>query len=501
MATVSPILDVWVGNTYYKVRTDRQGMTEAGVSVRYFVKRTLVQTEFDWNLRCWIPVHNYSIHSDLTGEAYFPRYTLDEFIAEVSPRAEVKLHTLPPVKSRDIHIGLKSSFTPREHQLPIIEFLTNPDASYKPLSAACGTGKTASTIAAIAKLKGPAIIILGMLIDQWYKELFNFTTLKKEDVVIIQGYESIKSLWAKLEAGYQPKVVIFSTRTLTFYCERKNQYADIPSYQDLLAKIGVRTKVFDECHTNFLANTRIDLCTNVEHNIYLSATYARSDKSGKAIFNRIYPIEMRYGEGDVKKYTKVYGISYTLGLTQEDGDSFKVAKGYLHALYESSLVRLKKHRLVPYVKILSQVIYTYWYKLRKPGQKLLILCRTQKLVLALTKRISKRYPNCKVEAYFSGNATMGSRAILDKADIIISTMNSASTGVDIKNLKTCINTVSFASEPLAAQTLGRLRELPGDETIFVDFYNSDVISHRYHYQARKSVYATKAASIEEVYLD
>lgn len=497
-----PTLDIWVGTTYFKVPTDRQGKTPAGVSVRNFVKHNLVQSEFDFNLRIWVPVCNYSIYSDVDSAAYFPRYTLDDFIAEMSPNVDVVQHQLPYVKSPDVSIELKPEFSPREHQLPIIQFLSDPNTTYKPLSAGCGTGKTASSIAAMSKLGGPVLIVLGMLIDQWYKEIFSFTTLTEDEVVIVRGHESLKKLWGDLDNGIRPKVVIFSTRTLSLYCDNKPNYSDVPPYSKFLEVLGVRTKIFDECHKNFYANTRIDLVSNVQHNIYLSATYSRSDASGKTIFNKIYPKDMRYGEGTNKRYTEVYCYSYKLGIPEDHTTQFNLAKGYLHPLYESYLLRHKKRYFQKFLNMLFFMIDTYWRNIRKPNQKLLILCRTQKFVLALEQKIYKHYRHYKkhrfvVRHYFSGDTNAGSRDILNSADIIVSTMNSASTGIDIPGLKTCINTVSFSSEPSAAQALGRLREIPGEPTIYVDVRNSDIPQHGYHYFSRRRTYLPRALFLKD----
>ena len=84
--------------------------------------------------------------------------------------------------------------------------------------------------------------------------------------------------------------------------------------------------------------------------------------------------------------------------------------------------------------------------------------------------------------------------------MIVSTIKSCGTGRDIKGLKTCINTVSFGSEPLAAQVMGRLRQIPGEETIFVDMWNDEIPQHRYHITSRIEVYKNKAAKLYEFVL-
>lgn len=54
-------------------------------------------------------------------------------------------------------------------------------------------------------------------------------------------------------------------------------------------------------------------------------------------------------------------------------------------------------------------------------------------------------------------------------DVIISTIQSCGTGVDIKDLRSIINTTPFSSKIIANQLSGRLREYsPTDDTYFYD---------------------------------
>ena len=91
---------------------------------------------------------------------------------------------------------------------------------------------------------------------------------------------------------------------------RPSPYDSLPSYKKLQETIGFATKIFDECHLNFYANTQIDLQSSISHNIYLSATYMRSDPQGKKIFNLVFPPERRFGEQQVKKYSTVLNIDF-----------------------------------------------------------------------------------------------------------------------------------------------------------------------------------------------
>lgn len=359
------------------------------------------------------------------------------------------------------------------------------------------THNTVMTIAAMCELGHPTLLVLGLLIDQWYKSIRNFTTLKRDDIFVIQGYDSLRNLWEMVKNGFRPKVVFASTRTLVNYAvEPSTPYSELPPYDELLKVLGIGVLVHDEVHLNFYANTQIDLKSNVKHNIFLSATYARSDPYGKKIFNVVFPSDVVHGGNQDVKYTDVLVISYTLDIPELAILRFKVLKGYLHAKYEAFLLRTKKY-MDRFFEILTDMINQFFIAKRSTGQKLLILCQTKKFVLQLQQMLNTVYPHLKPAVYFSGDPTYGKAANLEH-QIIVSTIKSCSTGIDIKSLKTCVNTVSFSSEPQATQCLGRLRQLPGEATIYLDLYNREIPSHCFHIRNRLRAYQPRALSIREL---
>ena len=361
------------------------------------------------------------------------------------------------------------------------------------------THNTFMTEYAISELKYPALIVLGFFVDQWYKSILQHTTLRKEDIYVVQGFEALKTLWDMVKNGYQPKIVLFSTRTLSLYAvENKFPYDHLPSYDKFQQKLGFGILVHDETHLNFYTNTQIDMRSNIKHNIFLSATYQRSDYQGKKIFNTVFPADKLFGGQFVKKYTVVHMIRYRLGISLDASNRFTAMKGYMHAKYEKWLIKHKSFFNNFTGHVLHPVITMYFTQVRKDDQKLLILCQTQDFVLEITKYLSSVL-TVKAVAYFSGDSKYGDPKQL-KNTVIVSTIKSCSTGVDIKGLKTCINTVSFNSEPQAAQCMGRLRQIPNEETIYVDLWNGDIPKHQYHQRSRLQVYKQKALRWDETSL-
>jgi superfamily II DNA or RNA helicase len=388
---------------------------------------------------------------------------------------------------------MKKTFVPRDMQEAFAKFAQ--EHKFAPMSVQMGKGKTLGAIYSAHFLGGPMLVVLGMLIPQWYKSLKQFTTLKNDDICIVQGFDSLAAIWKMVDKKFMPKVVLFSTRTLILYIEREPPYNTIPSFAEFQRILGFKVKVMDEVHMNFFANTRIDLFSNIEHNIYLSATYQRTDSIGRKIFDTIYPPQMRFGEQFDTKYTTVTMVQYNLSISPKHLNKFKRINGYMHALYEKFLLKYKSFYNDFLERVLLPLIHQFFITCRKDGQRLLILCQTRDFASKVYQDIRIVFTELKVNKYFAGGKGKETDLKNLESDIIVSTIKSCGTGRDIKDLKTCINTVSFSSEPLASQVMGRLRELKGEDTFFVDMWNGDIPTHKHHKRSRLEVYKKKALKV------
>jgi hypothetical protein len=70
---------------------------------------------------------------------------------------------------------------------------------------------------------------------------------------------------------------------------------------------------------------------------------------------------------------------------------------------------------------------------------------------------------------------------IGESDIIVSTILSLGTAIDIKGLITVINTVSIKSRQANIQVLGRLREKKGKQMQYWYLYSNSIVKHiEYH---------------------
>lgn len=490
-----------VATTWIRLKTDRVGDI-GGISIAKYIYNNLMEHEYLPRFDRWEIKSRYALLDEKSSYAYMPRYALDDLIGAIQREAsskhvivDIETVNVDPVTPHKIKMSMVDNFALRGHQPEMIEFLEDQSCGFKPLALMTGSGKTVCTIKAIVDMGYPALIVLSMLVEQWYKSILDFTKLTKDDIFVVKGFSSLDNLWRMVKGGWQPKIVLFSTRTLALYCiDPQPPYDKLPSYEELQKAIGFGVKATDECHLNFNTNSLIDYRSNIKMNIYLSATYQRSDEQGARIFNTYFPPQLKYGEQFTKKYTTVYLLKYHLCIPWKDNRKFKVAKGYMHALYEDYLLKHASYLKVFITEVIRPAIIRFFINVRKLGQHLLILTKTKKFAIELEKQLKSQVAGLSLSIFFSGSPDAYGKEDNLKSDIIISTVQSCGTGRDIKGLKTCINTTSFSSEPLCIQMLGRLRELPNEDTFYIDMYNTEVPSHKNHAWSRTLVYQRRAKS-------
>ena len=492
----APEIVIEVATTWIRFKSTRSGDLN-GVNISYFIKGTCQEREFDPRINKWIMTAKYTSYDEKEGYAYAPRYMLNSLIRYIEDNCDAKVEqkVIEPITPIKVELPVKTGVELREVQVPVVKFLTDESIGFKPLALFTGAGKTMASIYSICQLGYPALISLGLLIDQWLKSILQFTDISRDDIYVVKGFDTLANLWKAIDNGFRPKILLFSMRTLDLYAVKcDGVYAELPSYEELVKTLGIGVKVVDECHLNFNTNVLIDLKSNIKMNIYLSATYQRSSYQGRKIFNMVFPAELKFGEQFVKKYTTVYTCGYRLSINPRDLGRFRSFKGYNHAKYENYLVRHKPVLEYFVDLVIKTCLYKYFDEVKKEGQHCLILVQTQQFACKLAEYLTEQRDDT-VSVFFAGSRdAYGKEENLD-ADVIISTIKSCGVGRDIKNLKTCINTVSFSSPPQCIQILGRLRELPNEETIFVDICNTEIQQHVRHMYNRTAIYDVRAAKV------
>ena len=464
------------GSTRVAITIDQNN--PATVYLRSVTEKLLTDHEFNPRLKRMIPTKRYIKYDNVSQKLYLPTNLTEEVTNLFEDMGfEYQIKKEPFYETREIKVHMKDSFVPREHQVPVIEYLKQIEPYRKGLAIQTGSGKTVSSIAGMIAYGKVGMIVVSKLHHQWAESLFQFTDIKPEQLCVIQGFQSLAKV---IESNVKPEVFVFSLETLRAYCLGQGHYADLPSFDKFVKYFGIGTKIMDEVHLNFHADTLIDLSCNIPNNIYLTATFTSGNPGTRRIFNRIYPPEMRFGNKILKKYTIAHCYGYRGHVPEK-----KVVKqrGYSHVKYEQYLLKRPTFLSDFITRILSPLIYSHYINRRQPGQKLAIFCATIDMVNEVSRWCSNEFHDLKVTKYISGI----SDDVLKTNDIIVTTPKSMSVGTDVKNLITVINTVSTKSPPAVLQICGRLREIPGVETQFIGLIDCNLVSQRRHQKERERV--------------
>lgn len=443
-----------------------------------------IQTKYGRRL---VPTHKF-INVDVSRDLlYIPINALPLVLEQLMPTGiRVDVKDEPLVQPRQINVRMIDTFVPRPEQVGVIEFLTSGNMLRKGLATATGSGKTVSSIASLVKLGYAGVIIVSGLQDQWIRAIQQFTTATPEQIYLIQGMDSLVRLW---EGEVKPSIFVCSLETIRLWVNRRNNYMDLPTWEQFLTVFGIGTKIMDEVHLNFHADTIIDLNSNVINNIYLTATFSAASNITRRIFKMIYPSSMRYGENMRKRYIDVYTYAFMGDVNEK---RCVKSRGYNHARYEVQLLKRPTFLKAYFNDVLFPVVNMHFINKRRPGQKLLVYFALLETVDYAYKWFKETYPELKITKYIGGIAD----SVLKDNEVIISTPKKAGCGTDIKDLRVVIQTVSCKADTVVDQTRGRLRELPnGDTPEYVEIVDWGIQAQVRHYYERKDLHQERARNV------
>ena len=483
-----------VYSTNVKFHLDKNYCLVNGLSIAEFLK-TLTEYKFNYLIKQWLPVVRYIVYDEANQIASIPRFYLKDLVDFITYYSNVS----PIIEKQDIEASTYVDFTInnwwqlRDNQLPALDFLVNHPYSMRALPLIPGFGKTVLSLFAAAKLGHPFIVIVEGLIDQWYTVIVNGTDkqppvfeIDPSDVYVIQGQNSLIDLCENTQ--YSPKIILASLATIRNYVQATMfPYNCITKFNDLMSRIGIGTKIVDEAHRAFGTIVNIDLISDIKHNLYLSATLTRSDNQSKRIFRKVFPDLIRYAPPKPEPYKIVYYIPYTLGYMKENKVVSK-RYGYNQNKYEHVILTVPEFK-TEFLKFVNSCFASYYLYKKNENEKCMIMASSRVMCDTLVSYFKLQHPDLKIRSYYSNDSDEN----LQDADVIISSVKKGSTGVDVKNLRTFINTVSIGSEVLPVQIIGRLRKLENDVSpIYVAIYNRNISSHVKHYNFCKELYMKEA---------
>lgn len=367
------------------------------------------------------------------------------------------------------------------------------------------THNTFCALRAVSIFNKRAVAILKpKYIHQWIQEVKIAYNIKDKEICAIHGKDAGKqfiSLLNMAAAGELPyKFIIISNAVyrnwISLYEEHYTQildmgYACLP--QDFFAHVKAGLRLIDEVHEDFHFNFKLDLYTNVERSLSLSATLLSDNPFIQNMMKVAYPPDKRYIGGDYDKYVKSYYLLYKFKNPEKIKTSFPGNNSYSHFAFEESIIKQPKVLENYFVMIKTMMEETYFRNYR-PGQRCLIYCASIDMCTRLVNWLKREYPNKDIRRFVEDDPDEN----VKEAEISVSTVGSAGTGLDIKMLATVILTHAIRSSQSNIQGFGRLRKpKDGWTPEFIYAICEDVIKHLDYHDEKDKLLAARALSNEK----
>lgn len=403
-----------------------------------------------------------------------------------------------PVKKTSFKV--RKQWKLREDQKPVNEFLMDSPKGSKLVPLNTGVGKTFIALNAVGALKQRmGVIILPSFIDKWVSDIVEIHEATREDVMIVQGAKAIASIvQLAREGNFNNDYVIISSRTMQDFIRMFEEEPETCAEMygctpvELFPILGIGILLIDETHMSFHAIFKITLHTNVKFHIGLSATLISEELVVSRAHKVLYPSKNTYGDTMLKRYIDVYPIEYNIAhnLVKHIKTENYGSKFYSHTAFEQSILK-KGFLLESYIKLIKSTMEDYYFADYMEGDKLMIFVATVKLASILTERLQDEYPDKVVRRYCEGDPYDE----MLEGDIIVTTVISAGTGLDIPNLRVAIQTVSVSSTVSNIQSAGRLRFLKDRDVKFCYLYAANIPKQREYHLKRMDIFKDRAANI------
>lgn len=367
------------------------------------------------------------------------------------------------------------------------------------------THNTFCALSSIANLKKiPCIIVKPAYIEKWTEDLIKTYDLKIEDIMVVQGGKHLMALLnlAK-EKKISYKAIIISNRTMQNWLTAHERNAEdaiemgyeIPPYQ-FFEHVGAGVRLIDEVHQDFHFNFKMDLYTNVEAAISLSATLITNDPFVRSMHDTAYPPKDRCPSPELGNYISSFAVHYRFDKPDKIRTSEYGSNNYSHGAVEKSIM---KHvpTLHAYLNLIDYTLCIGYANSKKKDKKCIIFAYSVDMCTAIAKHLEGKYPDYDVRRYVSEDPYEN----LMQADVIVSTLGSAGTAVDIPNLTNVILTTAVDSIQSNIQSLGRLRKLDNGETTteFHYFVCEDIPKHLEYHERKKQMLSQRAKTFIDVY--
>lgn len=368
------------------------------------------------------------------------------------------------------------------------KWISNRFSSQLSVNLNTGKGKTYVAIAMASFLRQRTMMITASVnwINQWKNCIMEYTNIKEDEIYILTGRRSIIQLLKGQKDLKQYKFILSSHTTIRNYGEEKGW----ESVTELFKFLHIGLKIYDEAHLNFDNMCLIDFFTNTYRTLYLTATPARSDRGENLVYQLALKSIPKIDLFDEKTdpHTKCIAIHYNSHPTPQQVSSCRNIYGFDKLKYIRYITKKQEF----YMMLMLLIDFC-----TKNGERTLIYIGLNEAINTVYQWLCYTFPHLKDEIgiYNSLVPKEIKNEQLSKM-IILSTIKSCGTAMDIQGLKYTVNLADpMGSLVLTRQALGRTR---ADDTYFIDVVDNGFASLRNYYGKKRPIYLKYGKSLNDI---
>jgi small basic protein len=237
---------------------------------------------------------------------------------------------------------------------------------------------------------------------------------------------------------------------------------------------------------------KLDCYTHVLNSIGLSATYASDNPFIERMMKTAYPTDTRLKNLKLDKYADAFAVYYRIGdnqwlRTQEHGSN-----NYSHIAFEKSILKNTRWRK-NYFKLIGDLVENTYIPLKREKKVAAVFASSVEMCSQLRAYLQDRFPKQIVKRYVQDDPVEH----IYSCDILVTTVLSAGTAIDIPDLTSVYLTIAISSTQANIQTFGRLRKLADHKTEFYYLTCTDVAKHMEYDVNKRKMLKERAKSTHD----
>lgn len=403
------------------------------------------------------PVTGFFLDIENTEQCFVTHLHNPTFLQAQFP--DYQINYIKPMKGKQLEyaVELNPDITPREVQYEIIQsIIANENKHQWFIYLSQGLGKTLLSVYLMTYFNVKTLIMCYNkdILTQWKESMKNNTNIDPKRILMIDSSSLMKAIVLGKFPVWEYDVFMCTPGLLTSFGKRNG----FKLLHILMEKMGIGFKVFDESHRNITNIVKINAFTSIDKTLYLSGDYGQSDKTKeKLYFNMFHNVPILKPTEEIMntlKFTVAIVISYNSHPTELEKASVYTKRGF--SFYDYMKYQFKKDIFFDALDFIIKTIN----KTNQNKYKILILVNMIEHVDQLTERLQDSYGDTYlIGKYHSHVSEEDKEFCKDYCNMIISTYQSFSTGIDVSLIKYVIS-CSICTKIDDNQSSGRARPLP-----------------------------------------